>query len=306
MTFSKTLPDGFCENPLLHAYLYVSADKTDRCHTALLIAKSLLCTERNEHALPCGKCSDCIKMESRSHPDCFFFGSDGAKVSVDDIRTISERAYLAPNEANGKVFILEEADTYNTQSQNALLKILEEPPKNVYFILTASSKNALLPTVRSRVCILSGQEKSLDSVKSELIENFPSIAPACLNRMAYFAYSYDGADTKKLNAEIINTAFETCIEFLSGTDDGIDPSRLPKKRDELSVYLQVFMLCTQLLLKAKMTGRAEENALTSQEILHLCAKVSAKRAITLYDKYENTYLRLMNNANENAVISALL
>jgi len=142
MTFSKTLPDGFCENPLLHAYLYVSADKTDRCHTALLIAKSLLCTERNEHALPCGKCSDCIKMESRSHPDCFFFGSDGAKVSVDDIRTISERAYLAPNEASGKVFILEEADTYNTQAQNALLKILEEPPKNVYFILTASSKNA--------------------------------------------------------------------------------------------------------------------------------------------------------------------
>lgn len=306
MTFSKTLPDGFCENPNLHAYLYVSADKTDRHTAAMEIAKSLLCKERNEHALPCGKCSDCTKMASISHPDCFFFGSGGEKVGVDDIRTISERAYLAPNEAKGKVFILEEADTYNTQSQNALLKILEEPPENVFFILTAASKNALLPTVRSRVCILSGREKSIDSVKQEISDCFPDISKVCLNRTAYFAYSYDGADTKKLNAEMINTAFETCIDFLSGTDDGLDPSRLPKKRDELSVYLQVFMLCTQLVLKAKMTGRAEENALTSEEISLLCAKVSAKRAITLYELYENTYLKLMSNANENAAISALL
>ncbi len=306
MTFSKTLPDGFCENPNLHAYLYVSADKTDRHTAAIEIAKSLLCKERNEHALPCGKCSNCIKMASLSHPDCFFFASNGEKVSVDDIRSISERAYLAPNEANGKVFILEEADTYNTQSQNALLKILEEPPENVFFILTSAAKNALLPTVRSRVCILSGREKSLEAVKQELCKTFPGLSPTALNRTAYFAYSYDGADTKKLNAEMIDTAFETCIDFLSGTDDGLDVSRLPKKRDELSVYLQVFMLCTQLLLKAKMTGNAEENALTSEEISRLCAKVSAKRAITLYELYETIFLKLMSNANENAAISALL
>lgn len=300
------LPEAFCENPNLHAYLYVSSDKTDRRKMAEIIATSLLCNGRNDDALPCGKCPDCIKMKALTHPDCFYFGSDGAKVGVDNIRTISETAYLAPNEAKGKVFVLEEADTYNAQSQNALLKILEEPPKNVFFVLTASSKNALLSTVRSRVCVLTGREKTLDAVKKEISDMFPSLSDTSLRRCAHYAYCYDSADTKSINAEMIDAAFETAINFLSGTDDGLDPSHIPSKKDGLPVFLQIMMMCTSLLLKAKITGFVQDCALTEEEMSRLCARVSAKRAANLYDKYENAYLRLTSNANENAVISTLI
>lgn len=300
------LPEAFCENPNLHAYLYVSSDKTDRRKTAEVLAQSLLCNGRNDDALPCGKCPDCIKMSALTHPDCFYFGSDGAKVSVDDIRTISERAYLAPNEAKGKVFVLEEADTYNAQSQNALLKILEEPPKNVFFVLTASSKSALLSTVRSRVCVLTGKEKTLDSVKKELSALFPSLSENSLRRCAYYAYCYDSVDAKSINAEMIDTAFETAINFLVGNEDGLDPLRIPPKKDGLSVLLQILMMCTSVLLRAKMTGNTNNSALSEEEMSRLCARVSAKRAVSLYDKYESAYLRLTSNANENAVISTLI
>ena len=303
---TKKLPDGFCENPNLHAYLYVSSDKTQRNEVALEIAKSLLCTERNDNAHGCGKCSDCIKIASKTHPDCLVYGKDGEKVLVDDIRENSSMAYIAPNEAKGKVFVLQEADTYIEQSQNALLKILEEPPKNVYFVLTAASKGALLSTVRSRVCIVTGQEKSLEDIKKEVSKLFPGLSDKAMKRVSFFAYSYDEVVLDKIESAVIDTAFDVCIEFLKGTGDGIDPTKLPMKKEELSIYLRVFMLCTFFVLKTKMMGKISQSALSDEEISLLCARVSAKRAITLYERYENALVRLANSANENALIATLI
>lgn len=88
-----------------------------------------------------------------SHPDIYIAApEDGKKnITVAQIRSLRNEAYVKPHIANGRAFIIDMADTMNEQSQNALLKVLEEPPGNTLFLLIAQSKAALLDTVISRM-----------------------------------------------------------------------------------------------------------------------------------------------------------
>lgn len=113
------------------------------------LAAALVCRGEDK---PCGECSQCKKARDKVHPDIFEYVPSGAANSfhVDTVREIINDAYMQPNEADYKVYILADAHCMNSSAQNALLKILEEPPSYAVFILTASSKSAMLPTVLSR------------------------------------------------------------------------------------------------------------------------------------------------------------
>ena len=105
---------------------------------------------------PCGECTQCKKAIAGVHPDISEYIPAGGVNSfhVDTVRNIINDAYIQPNEADYKIYILANAHCMNQNAQNALLKILEEPPKYVVFILTTNSKSALLSTVLSRsVCV---------------------------------------------------------------------------------------------------------------------------------------------------------
>jgi DNA polymerase III delta prime subunit len=86
------------------------------------------------------------------HPDIIVVGILDEKhiVTVDQIREVKKDVYILPNEANQKAYIISDADSMNINAQNALLQILEEPPKHDVFILCTENPAALLPTVRSR------------------------------------------------------------------------------------------------------------------------------------------------------------
>lgn len=118
------------------------------------IATALVC--RGEEK-PCMSCSQCRKAQAGIHPDIIENTASGAANSfhVDTVRKIIGDVYLKPNEARFKVYILGNADCMNASAQNALLKILEEPPQYAVFILTTKSKGALLETVLSRSVVLS-------------------------------------------------------------------------------------------------------------------------------------------------------
>ncbi len=120
-----------------------------------LLAKAAVCL--NDGEKPCGCCCGCVKAQAGSHPDIFTLDGNAnpRAFPVDAIRQIRSDAYIKPNEAPNKVYVLLGAQNMSEISQNALLKVFEEPPKNVLFILTAVSAAALLPTVRSRAQIFS-------------------------------------------------------------------------------------------------------------------------------------------------------
>lgn len=136
-----------------HALIIEGEEGIGKKTLARDLACALVCRGEDK---PCGECSQCKKAMSGIHLDISEYIPSGTANSfhVDTVRNIINDAYVQPNEADYKVYILANAHCMNPNAQNALLKILEEPPKYVVFILTTESKSALLSTVLSRsVCV---------------------------------------------------------------------------------------------------------------------------------------------------------
>ena len=113
---------------------------------ARFIAAGLLCEEK----IPCGECNSCRKVFYTGHPDVTYLEPEKKKanISVEQIRAVRADAFVLPVEGKVKVFIL--SGSMNVAAQNALLKVLEEPPAGVYFIIICQHRNDLLETVLSR------------------------------------------------------------------------------------------------------------------------------------------------------------
>lgn len=143
---------------------------------ASYIANCLVCRGNQK---PCGVCPDCVKAQGKGHPD--IFTTDGKKgksntFSVDAIREIRDDAFIIPNESDKKIYVLKNGQNMNEQSQNAILKILEEPPSYVFFIIVTTSKSTMLETVLSRVQVFSllSDEEKITEKEMTIVKNMVS------------------------------------------------------------------------------------------------------------------------------------
>jgi DNA polymerase-3 subunit delta' len=143
---------------LSHAYIVASASEEEREAMALELAAAMLCEGPYPH--PCGRCRHCRKVHQGIHPDMIRVeravddkGVRKREIQVAQVRPLVSDAQVMPNEAERKVYVISDADTMNLNAQNALLKLLEEPPGGACFLLCAAAPDQLLPTVRSR-CVL--------------------------------------------------------------------------------------------------------------------------------------------------------
>ena len=144
-----------------HATIVTGAPEQRRAK-AITLAQALVCEGEQK---PCGVCRHCRKVLQGIHPDVisveqFMEEKDvGSLIKVDAVRTLRNDAVIMPNEAQRKVYIIDQAETMNVNSQNALLKLLEEGPPYAAFLLLCSTAGALLETIRSRCAVVSaGQE----------------------------------------------------------------------------------------------------------------------------------------------------
>lgn len=133
---------------LAHAYILTGAEDEALWEAARALAAAYLC--QGGHP-PCGECKDCRKAERGVHPDVVVVEpEEGKELKVDQIRALRTDAYIRPNEAARKVYILRRCERMNTSAQNAFLKVLEEGPAYAAFLLLTPNDAALLPTIRSR------------------------------------------------------------------------------------------------------------------------------------------------------------
>ena len=153
---------------LPHALLFQGAESIGKRTVARALAATMLCEAGGDE--PCGRCSSCAKIAGGSHPDHLVVRrlsrkiekggpmsdeeSSGSELSafirIFQIRELAQHAAFAPREGRCRIFIVDPADRMNPESQNALLKTLEEPPGHSFLILIASRPHLLLSTVRSR------------------------------------------------------------------------------------------------------------------------------------------------------------
>ena len=154
-----------------HFYLISGPRGSGRHTLAQLLAAGILCEEKNR---PCMQCVACRKVMSGLHPD-FITVDDPEKktVSVNLVRQARSDIYVHPNEGSHKIYLLPRAQDLGIEGQNALLKVLEEPPKYGVFILLTDNPEKLLPTVRSRCTPLQLLPLSPQLLKRELTTAFP-------------------------------------------------------------------------------------------------------------------------------------
>lgn len=137
----------FKSNTPPHALMLYGKEGVGKVLLADRLVAGILCRELN-HQQPCGQCQSCRWLASGFHPDLQEIKGDG-EIKVDEIRSIQQFARLTP-ETGKKVVVIKHADRMNLNAANSLLKVLEEPPSDLYFILETSGMEKLPITVRSR------------------------------------------------------------------------------------------------------------------------------------------------------------
>ena len=157
-------------NRLPHTIIIEGGEKEERDNAAVLLAAGAVCRAENR---PCMTCNPCRKVLDRIHPDVF--SPEPSKhlksgiLSLKDLRDdyLSQMS-VKPNEADCKVYIFADADKLlREDSQNALLKTIEEPPQSLYFIFTTGSAKSLLLTVRSRARVITLHRADVKDEDSE-------------------------------------------------------------------------------------------------------------------------------------------
>ncbi|MHB1389630.1 MAG: DNA polymerase III subunit [Thermoleophilia bacterium] len=128
-----------------HAYLFLGPRGAGKLGAARRLAAALCCEQGG-----CGVCPSCVKALRDAHPDIQVVSPTGSFIQIEQVREVNGSLSLRPFESRARVFIFQDAESFNAASANAFLKSLEEPPSFVYFILLATSEDRLLATLVSR------------------------------------------------------------------------------------------------------------------------------------------------------------
>ena len=149
----ETLHQMLKRDRAAHGFLFYGEAGLGKKTLAKRFLAELLCTGAEK---PCGVCKSCRMLADGVHPDVRFVEHSGKRggFSVDTVREVCMDLASPPNEGDAKCYVFGDCDHMDTRTQNLLLKAVEEPPTYGYFIFTATSPTALLPTVRSRIVSL--------------------------------------------------------------------------------------------------------------------------------------------------------
>ena len=186
----KTLSNAVNFGRISHAYLFTGPRGTGKTSSARILAKSINCVE-GPTVSPCGKCPSCIDITYSSSVDVIEIDSASNR-KVEDARNLLEKVHFVPVSGKYKVYIIDEVHMLTTEAFNTLLKTLEEPPKNLVFILATTESHKVLNTIISRCQRFDfkrvGQELIIEKLKDIAHKENIKINETALSLIARKAY----------------------------------------------------------------------------------------------------------------------
>lgn len=267
----ETLEHAFNNNKLANAYLLTGPRGAGKTSTARIIAKSINCKNKAEPGKPtlepCGTCSSCVNIANSNDLDVIEIDA-ASHGHVEDARSLIEKASLAAINSDYKIYIIDEVHMLSNAAFNALLKLFEEPPHNVIFILATTEAHKVLPTITSRCQQFRFKPISVQDCESRLKE-------IC--------------ELENFN---IN---DSALEFIAEESEGA-------MRDALSILEQISVYCEDdkeidKALVEKILGKVSQN-----EIIDLLNAIYSKSDSDLLTKL-NTILE--KNSNPNIIAEEL-
>ena len=193
----ENLSAAIARGRISHFYLISGPAGSGKRTLAKLLAQALLCTGEKK---PCGVCSHCRKVLTNNHPDFITVADPEHKnVAVRIVREARADIYVLPNEGVRKIYLFPQE--LGLEGQNALLKVLEEPPQYGVFILLSDNPEKLLPTVRSRCTQLQMQAVSPQILRPWLLEKCPQADSATVDAAIMRSAGFPGQALQILNQD---------------------------------------------------------------------------------------------------------
>jgi DNA polymerase-3 subunit gamma/tau len=164
---TQTLKNAIKNKQLAHSFLFCGSRGIGKTTIARIFAKTINCKDLQTDGEACNQCDACLSFNN--HASFNVIELDAAsKNSVDDIRELIEQVQYAPQNAEYKVFIIDEVHMLSSSAFNAFLKTLEEPPAYAKFILATTEKHKILPTILSRCQIYDFKRISIEDIQEHL------------------------------------------------------------------------------------------------------------------------------------------
>lgn len=232
-------------NRLSHTYLLISEDQEYAHSFAKMMAKIIFDAKAQSPT--------CVKIDKDIHPDVIVFGKE-EKIATDLASSLSSDVFIKPFEEEQKIYILLNFDDSTEEAQNKLLKTIEEPPKNVFFILCAKTENKLLQTVLSRSKKVVLDLLSISQVKNLLVsagvdEKTSDVCASCC--AGVFSRAYKMATDKEF-LTLYQNIFD-CLYKMNTSRDVLKYSSLFSQKsvnkEEMS---DIFMLIVRDLMMVKL------------------------------------------------------
>lgn len=231
---------------LSHAYIITGPPGPAEAE-AKRLAAALLCSA--DTGRPCGICRDCEKLARGTHPDLITVGRQTAasgelrrEIRVEQVRELVSGAHVLPNESRRKVYLIREAGAMNPSAQNALLKLLEEPPRFVALLLLCENPENLLETVRSRCALIraaGADERETDPAALENAQKYLRAAAGRDELALLGVCSALSALTPAQAAAFADAALALTVDMLS------------RRRDREGLSERELLHISRLLLRAR-------------------------------------------------------
>ncbi len=304
---------------LNHALLICGPHGSGKTTLALEISAALNCeNKRSEaHPLPCGACNRCRRIYSGSFTDITILKKDPSKatIGVDELRKIREEMYLSAIESTYKVYIIKDADKMTVNAQNALLKVLEEPPSGVIIMLLCEEIDKMLITIRSRAQRITMQKFSPEEMLSYITKSRGALsdherlrddimsAEGRIGRAIEIIESPEAVEGSRratldiIEAMLPSAPYSTLFSALSA---------LSQKRFELGEELEALALAIADLIKLKYSESAPLSFFSNRdEAILLASKMATKKLACIYDSVKEAIDENSKNANISALITNL-
>ena len=302
------------EDTLAHAFLITGPDGSGKMTLAREIGAALNCERRADKnsPIPCHRCNTCRRVMEDSFTDIKIMRrqKDKATIGVNEVRFFREDMFMSSVESDKKIYVIDEAHKMTPNAQNALLKVLEEPPSDVVILLLSASDDAILTTIKSRAQYIAMERFSPERLREyfadekAVTKDVLISADGRIGRVKELISEGDGAlaemrRTTRLILEAIKPGTPYSRLYLAIKE-------LPTKKDELLTYLEDVLVALRDLILLKHDKNAPLLHFTDPADAESMAKlISAKRLIAIYDTVTDACEDLSKNVNANALVTSL-
>jgi DNA polymerase-3 subunit delta' len=291
-----------------HAMLFSGARGSGKAAVALELAKLLNCLDARDLDC-CDVCASCRKMAGGNHPDLTWITSDGAFIKLDQIRALRQNLRYRPFEGRWRVIVIQDAQNLNEEAGNALLKILEEPPRQNVLLLTVIEPQMLLPTILSRCTLIRFQPLEDSWIEQYLIDE-KQLSPSRAREVARLAEGSMDRARWLIEDESISRwkeifAFMARLGDMSMMDFFSQVAEWTRKGEDLERDLECIKLWIRDLTLSRLVADYKPLFELDSKMECLTNGVPVEHLFRLYERTEQGMRRLRLNANKQLILETV-